>query len=64
MATGREIPKAEPDSDGAVAWAVGAIPDRETEMGGVPVGVTIEGRPNVSVTAGTAKLPLRPQVLT
>ena len=44
VAAGRQIPKAEPDSDGAVAGAIGAIPAAEGETGAVPVAVTFDGR--------------------
>jgi hypothetical protein len=44
VAASRQIPKAESDSDGAVVWAIGAIPIGETETGSVSVALTCGGR--------------------
>jgi hypothetical protein len=39
-----KYPKAEPDSDGAVVRAIGAIPVGETEAGSVSVALTFDGQ--------------------
>jgi hypothetical protein len=40
LAASRQIPKAEPDNDGAGAWAIGAVPVGETEAGRVSVAIS------------------------
>jgi hypothetical protein len=44
VAASRQIPKAEPDSDGAVAWTVGAVPIGETEAAGIAVPIAFDWR--------------------
>jgi len=44
VAASRQIPEAEPNSDGAVAGTIGAIPIGETEAGGVSVATAFDGR--------------------
>jgi hypothetical protein len=53
VAASRQIPKAKPDSDGAVARTIGAIPNTETETGGISVATAIDGRLLVGLV-GTA----------
>jgi hypothetical protein len=50
----RQIPKAESNSDGAVAWTTGAIPNRETGTGRVSIATAIYGRLLVGLV-GTAR---------
>jgi hypothetical protein len=44
MAAGREISKAEPDSDGAVSRTIGAVPIGTTKAGGVSIATALERR--------------------
>ena len=54
VAGARQIHKAEPDNDGAVARTIGAIPIGETETAGVSVAITFDGQSLMGI-GGTAK---------